>query len=281
MQALGIGAAAVLGYSGKHIMNRGQQDGQGATQVLHRGTGTTVFSMQPSQGGVGLSNLLFAGALGAGAVMVLGGFQWLRRDDAVKRITPEIKKVENSALKQVRKADENSATRDKQLDQNNKLRLNKMETEIKGEGRANFDVLSQQIHCVTQIALQTLTNCSRDSTTAGGPGGEDIEKEREKLLEWTRKAQGEADKLVNPSNVSKARTFHVSSLRAEIPGLAMPGGEEIKEDVPISTGPNELQDARPITTEAKSSYWSLGLSCLGCTALLGSVYMFSSSGSDR
>merc|ERR550534_990542 len=64
----------------------------------------TILSVSPqNNGGMGLSNLLFAGALGAGAVMVLGGFQWLRRDDAVKKITPQIQKVQKSALKQVRK----------------------------------------------------------------------------------------------------------------------------------------------------------------------------------
>jgi len=277
MQALGIGAAAALGYSGNKYANRSQN----GPRVLHGGPGTTVVSMQPSQGGAGLSNLLFAGALGAGAVMVLGGYQWLRRDDAVKKITPQIKKIEKSALKQVRKADENSASRDKQLDQNNKLRLQNMENTIKGENRANFDILSQQIHTVTQIALQTLTSVSRESTTAGGPGGEGMERDQEKILEFARKAQGMADKLVDPSNISKARTFHVSTLRAEIPGLAMPGGEEIKEEVPISSGPHELRDAKPVKTETKSSYWNVGLSCLGCTALLGSVYMMSSSDSSR
>jgi len=278
MQALGIGAAAALGYSGNKYANRGQ-DGP---RLLRGGSGTTVVTMQPSQGGAGLSNLLFAGALGAGAVMVLGGFQWLRRDDAVKKITPQIQKVEKNALKQVRKADENSASRDKQLDQNNKLRLQKVENSIKGENRANFDILSQQLHCVTQIALQTLSTCSRDSTTAGGPGGEDMEREQQKILEFARKAQGVADKLVDPSNISKARTFHVSTLRAEIPGLAMPGGEEIKEEVPISSGPHELRDAKPVKPETKSkNYWNVGLSCLGCTALLGSVYMMSSSGNNN
>jgi len=277
MQALGIGAAAALGYTGNKFANRGQ-DGH---RLLHGPPGTTVVTMQPSQGGGGLSNLLFAGALGAGAVMVLGGFQWLRRDDAVKKITPQVKKLEKSALKQVRKADENSASRDRKLDQNNKLRLQNMEQSIKGENRANFDILSQQIHCVTQIALQTLSNCSQNSTTAGGPGGEDIEREHEKMLEFARKAQGVADKLVDPSQISQARSFHVSTLRAEIPGLAMADGEEIKEEVPISNGPHELREPKPVKKEAKSNYWNVGLSCLGCTALLGSVYMMSSSGSNR
>jgi len=278
MQALGIGAAAVLGYSGNKFMKGNQQDG--AAQARNRDQGPTIVSLQPSHGGAG-SNLLLAGALGAGAVMVLGGYQWLRRDDAVKKITPQIKKLENSALRQVRKADENSATRDKQLDQNNKLRLNKMTADIKGESRANFDILSQQIHCATQIALQTLTKVSKNSETAGGPGGEGMEEDLKKQLEWARKAQEEADKLVDPTNVSNARSFHVSNLRAEIPGLALPGGGEVKEDVPISTGPHKLPDARPTKQENKGSYWNLGLSCLGCTALVGSLYMFSSSSSTR
>jgi len=279
MQALGIGAAAALGYSGSKMLNRGQQNGQVSAQVRHRAHGPTILSMQPSQSRVGLNHLLFAGALGAGAVMVLGGLQWLRRDDVVKKITPQINNIEKSALKQVRKADENSAARDQQLDRKNKVRLNQVSTDIRGESRANFDVLSQQIHCVTQIALQTLTNCVQNFSTAGGPGDDDLEKKREKILEWSRKAQGEADKLVDPTNVSKARTFHVSNLRAEIPGLSLPKGGEMKEDVPISSGPHTLSDARPIKKETKSSYFSLGMSCLGCTALLGSVYLFSSKSS--
>jgi len=279
MQALGIGAAAVLGYSGNKYANGTQQEPRGS-QARNAGRGPTyVSTANPSQGGVGFSHLLFAGALGAGAVMVLGGLQWIRREDTAKKLTPHIENVEKSALKQIRKADENSAARDQRLDQNSKLRIKKMESEILGESRANFDILSQQIHCVTQIALQTLSSCSKNSTTAGGEGEGDLEAERDKLIEWTRKAQSQADKIVDPNNVSDARKYHKSTLRAEIPGLALPGGE-VKEEEPISLGPHELKDVRPKKREPKSDYWSLGMSCLGCTALLGSVYMFSSANTE-
>jgi len=278
MQALGIGAAAVLGYSGNKYVNCVQQEG---AQAQNGARGPTFLTMANPEGGVGLSHLLFAGALGAGAVMVLGGLQWFRREDTAKRLKPQIENLEKSALKQVRKADENSATRDQRLDQNNKVRLNKMSSDIRGEARANFDILSQQIHCVTQIALQTLSSCSKNSNTPGGEEDEECERQREKLMEWTRKAQGQADKIVDPNNVSDARRYHVSTLRAEIPGLATtPGGEEAKEDVPISTGPHVLEYSRPKKKETKNNYWSVGMSCLGCTALLGSVYMFSSADTE-
>merc|ERR1719320_1032160 len=154
--------------------------------------------------------------------MVLGGLQWIRREDAAKRLKPQLENLARSALKQVQKADENSAQRDRRLDSNNKLRMKKMQSEIIGEGRANFDVLSQQLHCLTQIALQTLTTMANPTTPGGEGMGEEVEKQRRKILDWSRQAQSEADKLADPTNVSSARSYHKNTLRAEIPGLTSP-----------------------------------------------------------
>merc|ERR1711937_551372 len=110
--------------------------------------------------------------------------------------------LERNALKQVRKADENSADRDQRLDRNSKLRLQRMQSEIVGENRGNFEMLSQQINCLTQIALQTLGNMVKP-TTAGGEGmDEEAERQRQKILEWTRNAQAEADKFVDQERIS-------------------------------------------------------------------------------
>jgi len=237
--------------------------------------------------------LLFAGALGAGAVMVLSGLQWFQLDDPLDLLRSQLRSFEKHSLKQARKADENSAERDKSLDKNNKLRLQNLSAEVLGECRANFDILSQQIHCLTQIALQTLTTLSKPlGETPGGGAGEnqdlldEIEKERRKVIEWSRNAQEEADKLVNIETVISARKNHVETWRSEIPTL----GEET--DVPISVGPRILKQKKKdkrikwtasgkasllsFQGENRSSYIRWGIGCLGCTALLGSMYAFSS-----
>jgi len=279
MQALGLGLASVLGVGGgKFLYGQNQGDRSGSSRSSSRTQQPTVLTVSPSNGGgVGLSHLLFAGALGAGAVMVLGGLQWIRREDTAKRLKPHLEHVEKATLKQVRKADENSADRDKRLDLNSKLRMKKMQSEIVGEGRANFDVLSQQIHCLTQIALQTLTTMAKPTTPGGEGMEEEVEKQRQKILDWTRNAQSEADKLADPNNVSTARAYHKNTLRAEIPGLSSPGGGEVKEEEPISIGPHILKDKREKRKKKKEGkYMTAGLVSVGSLALLYSVYiMFS------
>jgi len=286
MQALGLGLAAVMGAGGGKVLygsrseNNPQSSSGRSTNMQH----PTILSLpSQSEGGLGLSNLLFAGVLGAGAVMVLGGFQWLRRDDAVKRLQPKFKKLEKAALKQVRKADENSADRDQRLDRNSKLRMQKMQSEIVGENRGNFDMLSNQINCLTQIALQTLSTMAKP-TTPGGEGMEEAaEREQQKILEFARRAQREADKFVDQDRIKSARSFHVSSLRAEIPGLSNPGGGEVKEEEElISIGPHKLVDQTEKPKKNKERhYMTTGLVSLGSLAILGSVYMIFSSGTSK
>jgi len=284
MQALGLGLAAVMGAGGGKVLygsrSENPQSSSGrSTNMQH----PTILSLpSQSEGGLGLSNLLFAGVLGAGAVMVLGGFQWLRRDDAVKRLQPKFKKLEKAALKQVRKADENSADRDQRLDRNSKLRMQKMQSAIVGESRGNFDMLSNQINCLTQIALQTLSTMAKP-TTPGGEGMEEAaEREQQKILEFARRAQREADKFVDQDRISSARSFHVSSLRAEIPGLSSPGGGEVKEEELISIGPHKLVDKTEKAKKKKERhYMTTGLVSVGSLAILCSVYMMFSSGSSK
>jgi len=278
MQALGIGIASLTGLGGgKYLYGSAKSENRSAN--IQQPTILTVPSQ--SGDGLGLSHLLFAGVVGAGAVMVLGGYQWLRRDDAAKRLQPQIRKLEKAALKQVRKADENSADRDQRLDRNSKLRMQKLQSEIVGENRGNFEMLSQQINCLTQIALQTLTNMAKP-TTPGGEGMEEAaEREQQKILEWARKAQMEADKFVDQDQVNRARNFHVSSLRAEIPGMSNPGGGgEVKEEELISVGPHKLADKTEKPRRKKERpYMTVGLVSAGSLAILGSVYIMFSSGS--
>merc|ERR1719397_524673 len=283
MQALGLGLASMMGIGGgKYLYGSGQANrnvsSSGASSSRPQPTILTVASQNSS--GIGLSHLLFAGAMGAGAVMILGGLQWLRREDTAKQITPHIKKLEKAALKQVRKADENSADRDQKLDRNSKFRLQKMQSEIVGENRGNFEMLSQQIHCVTQIALQTLTTMAKPTTPGGEGMEEEVERQHRKLLEFARKGQLEADKFVDQNHVSRARSYHVSSLRAEIPGLSPGGGGEMKEEEPISTGPHNLTEKPEKRIKKKEGqYMTAGLVTLGSLAILCSFYIMFSPGS--
>jgi len=284
MQALGVGLASLMGVGGgKYLYGSGQANrnasSSGASSSRQQPTILTVAPQNSS--GIGLSHLLFAGALGAGAVMVLGGLQWIRREDAAKRITPHIKKLESKALKQIRNADLNSADRDQKLNRNSKIRLQKMTSEIVGENRGNFEMLSQQIHCLTQIALTTLTTMAKPTTPGGEGMEEDVERQRQKILGFAREAQLESDRCVDLERVNKARKFHVSTLRAEIPGLEIPGGGgELKEEEPISTGPHDLDQKRERPTKKKTAqYKTAGLYTMGSLVLLSSLYFIFSSGS--
>lgn len=283
MQTVGLGVATLLGVGSGKYLSSGESDTKN-TSFFNRSKAQqpTVISVSSSNDGTsGLSQLLFAGALGAGAVMILGGFQWLRRDDAAKRLQPHLQRLEKAALKQVRKADLNSSDRDRRLDRNSKLRMNKMQSEIVGESRGNFAMLNQQINCLTQIALQTLSQMAKPNTT-GGEGDEANEQNREKILEWTRKAQREADKFMDHNTINNARRSYVSQLRAEIPGLRTSEGEEALEEELISTGPHELRERREkAKVRNDGQYKTVGMTCLGFSAILYSVYMFAGANNQK
>merc|ERR1719464_1842458 len=110
------------------------------------------------------------------------------------------------------------------------------------------------------------------TVTGATPGGEGIdqetiEREWQKILDWSRKAQKESDKYVDVNQVSQARRFHVSSLRAEIPGLRdTPGGGECKDEVeqPIASGPHKLPNTKPRKKKKKRGLSSTVMGCLGC-----------------
>jgi len=280
MQAVGLGVATLLGAGSGKYLSSGESETK-STSFFSRSKAQqpTLISVSSSNDGTsGLSQLLFAGALGAGAVMVLGGFQWLRRDDAAKRLKPHLQKLEKAALKQVRNADLNSTDRDRRLDRNSKLRMNKMQAEIVGEGRGNFAMLNQQINCLTQIALQTLTQMGKSKTA----GGEGEEQDREKILDWARKAQREADKFMDHNTVNTARRSYVSQLRAEIPGLRTSEGEEAQEEELLSIGPHELR-VRPEKLKVRNDgqYTTYTMTFLGFSALVYSVYMFAGTSNQK
>jgi len=262
---------------GSKMVNKDQSDPRAAPAQ------PTVFTVAApgQQNGVGASHVLFAGALGAGVVLILGGWKWLRRPDPEEALRPHFEQVERSALKQVRKADENSAARDRMLDSNANRRINKLSSDIRGEQRASFDILSQQVHCLTQIALQTLTTMAKKSSgTTPGEGIDDeaLNKERQKILDWARNAQRESDKLMDVEKVEKARRFHVSNLRADL-GLEedeVTGGGEMDTAGGLKTipeGPHTLADERPKRRKKKNTYWNVAFGTLGGVALMGSVYM--------
>jgi len=223
---------------------------------------------------ISFTQLLFSGALGAGAVMVLSALQRYHLGEPAEVLRANLKTMEKTSLRQIRKADENSTERNKILDKNNKWRLQKLSSEVIGECRANFDILSQQIHCLTQIALQTLTTLAKPIAETPGGGDdllEEIEKERQKVLEWSRKAQREADKLVNPESIISRRKSNVERMVSKLPQL----GEEAV--TPISEQPRILVEVRHKRKEKdKGIYRRWGMGCLGCTAIIGSMYFLSS-----
>merc|ERR1719192_625346 len=112
------------------------------------------------------------------------------------------------------------------MDENNRQRLLTLRSELQGEQRGNFEVLSEQINALTQIALQTLTTITPNEQLAITAGGDydnqqvaEIRNQRNNINQFAARAQQVADEIADPSYHEQKRQDASKRIRAKIPAL--------------------------------------------------------------
>jgi len=176
--------------------------------------------------GFGFGSLVTAVFVGSGVVLFFGAYKYFWGSNPLDKVLPQLEKSSKDTLEQVRKADENARIRAQQMDENNRRRLLELQAEMQGEQRGNFEVLSEQINALTQIALQTLTTVTPSeqlAITAGGPYDNqqvaEIRNQRNNINEFAARAQQVADEIACPSYHEQKRSDASKRIRAKIPAL--------------------------------------------------------------
>jgi len=224
---LGLGQlGATDGLLGNLPKRKQQQQQQPAPQpIYHISTGGGSF---------GVGSLFTAAAIGGGVVVFFGAYKYFWGANPLDKIIPELEESSRKTLDQVRKADENQAVRAQQIDENSKVRLQQLRSEIQGEQRGNFEVLSEQIACLTQIALQTMTHATPGGPAAITNGGQadeqtvaEYNKRKDELNQWAAEAQKVVDEISDPNYHEEKRKEASRRIRAQIPnyGALTQGGE--------------------------------------------------------
>lgn len=245
-----IGAGLGISHYGGDIMNKDNKNGH--NQQNQYG-GPPVYHIQapPSQN-FGVGSLITAVAVGGGVVVFFGAYKFFFGSNPLDKIIPELEESSKQTLEQVRRADENARVRSQQMDENNRQRLLQLRAEMQGESRGNFEVLSEQLNCLTQIALQTLTTVTPNEQLAITSGGNyddqslaEIRNQRTNITEYAQRAQKVADEIADPSYHESKRTSAAAKIRAQIPELPAitPGGNSSTDPRGNLSGPHDLNEA--------------------------------------
>lgn len=86
-----------------------------------------------------------------------------------------------------------------------------MKCQIRSEQRAGFEIVSEQLYCLTQVAIQTLSAIAHGSADDNGEFCAN-----EKLLGYADKAQGIADTILSEEHMLKTKQQNLNEIRAEI-----------------------------------------------------------------
>jgi len=211
---LGVGAVGTyLGVTGRlhDLMDLGKRressSSQSAKQTRVEAPRPTII-VQPSNSRANS----YMVPLGCACFIGLGGYYYYIHNNGTKKVIGKVEETAEETQTLVQKTDDNNTKRFEVLDKKNEQRAQDLELEIRGEQRAGFNVISEQLYCLTQVAIQTL------SAVASSSGDRDAEQElsNEKLLGYCDKAQEMADTILSEQHMLKTKETNLADIKAEI-----------------------------------------------------------------
>eukprot|EP01083_Nonionella_stella_P088696 247371_1 len=218
----GAGALGVYGYATGRLSNMvdnfknksdtSQTSRSATTQSQSRAQladRPPTIIVQPSNTGR-VSYLL---PLGCACFVGLGGYYYYIHNNGTKKVIYKVKETAQETQDLVQKTDDNNAKRFSVLDKKNEDRSQNLELQIRSEQRAGFNIISEQIYCLTQVAIQTLSAVASSSTTKENDNANPT---NEKLLGYCDKAQEMADTILSDDHLLKAKENNLKDIKAEI-----------------------------------------------------------------
>lgn len=214
---LGMGAVGMYGYATGRISdfvdnlskNRRNDSSKSATAQTFSEPPRPTIIVQPSNPKTN-SYLL---PLGVAGFIGLGGYYYLIHNNGTKKVIGKVEETAEETQDLVVQSDENNAKRFEVLDAKNEQRAQNLELEIRSETKAGFTVLSEQIECLTQVAIQTL------SAIAVGNSNQDQSEQdmsNELLLGYCDTAQQTAETILSDQHLLKTKENNLKDIKAEI-----------------------------------------------------------------
>lgn len=219
---------------------------------------------------------MLGAGLGAGAILLFGGYRFFTSTDAAAAILPVLDERTNEVIDRVRQADDNNQERLEALRGHVQSQITEGVQAITGEGRANFELLANQLYCMQQVQIQTLqavadaTSNSPRSTPGHTTGEGTTPGAQNALKEFATKAQEATDKIMDDTNVKDTRKFHTDTVRSEL--RASIGGQEPPQPL---VGSHQIQNVEPRRREPAAANGGYGtMAALGASVLaVGSMFM--------
>jgi len=199
--------------------------------------------------------------IGVGAVVTMG-YIYYNRILGTKQVINKVETTGKETQGLVKMTDENNVKRFNELDKRNTKRANDMEAEIRSETRAGFQVVSEQLYCLTQVCIQTLSHLANGTSNNNNDG--EFCSPNDKLLGYADKAQEMAETILDDQHMIKAKHDNLKDIKAEIfqrnenennefimqngvtPGYKnTPGGPDNNDDIHQY---NELNKQQPFIT---------------------------------
>ena len=148
----------------------------------------------------------------------LSGYYYYINSSGTKKVIGRVEKTAEETQNLVQETDENNAKRFEILDKKNETRAQNLELEIRSEQRAGFNVISEQLYCLQQVAIQTLSAVASlsSSSTTNNNNDNNNDENNEKLLGYCDKAQEMADTILSDQHILKTKQQNLKDIKAEI-----------------------------------------------------------------
>merc|ERR1712129_41579 len=155
--------------------------------------------------------------LGCACFIGLGGYYYYIHANGTKKVIGKVEETAEETQTLVQQTDDNNAKRFQMLDTKNEDRTKNLEVEIRSEQRAGFNVISEQLYCLTQVAIQTLSAVAT-STNSNESSNDNANNNNnnEKLLGYCDKAQEMADTILSDEHMLKTKQNNLNDIKAEI-----------------------------------------------------------------
>ena len=216
---LGVGAVAMYGYATGRVTNlfdnfKNKNSDSTSSKAVHSRQGLNeqrpTIIVQPS----GSQRSSYLVPLGCACFIGLGGYYYYIHSNGTKKVIGKVEETAEETQTLVQQTDDNNSKRFQILDKKNEDRTQNLEIEIRSEQRAGFNVISEQLYCLTQVAIQTLSAVATSTNSASNNENESVS--NEKLLGYCDKAQEMADTILSDEHMLKTKQNNLNDIKAEI-----------------------------------------------------------------
>eukprot|EP00485_Elphidium_margaritaceum_P015596 CAMPEP_0202731064 /NCGR_PEP_ID=MMETSP1385-20130828/186956_1 /ASSEMBLY_ACC=CAM_ASM_000861 /TAXON_ID=933848 /ORGANISM="Elphidium margaritaceum" /LENGTH=330 /DNA_ID=CAMNT_0049397347 /DNA_START=28 /DNA_END=1017 /DNA_ORIENTATION=- len=158
---------------------------------------------------------------GCACVVALGGYYYYIHAAGTQQVIGKVEETAEETQELVQETDDNNAKRFDILDKKNEDRAQNLEIEMRTEQRAGFNVISEQIYCLQQVAIQTLNAVAMSMNKPSSAAHHDDDAEcnamsNEKLLGYCDKAQEMADTMISDQHTLTIRERNLKDIKAEV-----------------------------------------------------------------